>query len=409
MKDGAGEASGRTRLLRTFLILVIVIMPFQIGATLAIRSNFSGTDPKDYEPTDYVRCYKPAAESIAHGTGPFIAGKVLTLYPVGYPAYLAILIKASEATAIPIESLVVGMNFLCNLVTMSGAFLLAYRIGGVRPAAIAMLLAGLCPNILYLSASCQPQIPYWALMVWCLYLLYTGYVSGRLWLFAAVGVLLGIGGLLRIETLTLLGIFSIYLAFSPTKSTAVRLARPAIILAAFILVVSPWIAYLYSITGHFIPLSSQTLSVGTRDPDGVLITGTAHLTALEKDPAGHTIEILKRAAMAWYHTDTGSRDLHALAMNLPYVVLTVIGFVAILAQRRLRWVGGLALITIVAIWVVSTLTFFVARLTVGCLVLFAFVPAVGVVWTAAKLRIWPPPCCPPKDPCGGQKNESRTS
>jgi hypothetical protein len=375
--------------LRVFLVLSLVIMPCQVAATLIIESWLGGFDAKAYRLNDYQDYYKPAAESIAHGQGPMVNGKVLTTFPVGYPAYLAVLVKASEATGIAMERLLVGMNFFWNLATMGGAFLLAFRIGGLRVAVAAVLLVGLSPFLVYISAGGQAQVPYLALMVWCVYLVYTGRATERLWPFALAGVLLGLGGLMRIETLTLVPALGGYLLFSRARSLAVRVARPAVLVGVFCLVVSPWILYLYDATGSFVLLSAQTFDVGAAGRDLGQVTGTGHITAFLADPAGHTVELLKRAVMAWYHTDGGNRELFSLAANLPYLALSIIGFAVVMAKGRDRWAGGLALVLVLAIWAVSTLTFFVARLTMGSLIICSFVPAAGAVWIAARAGFWP--------------------
>jgi 4-amino-4-deoxy-L-arabinose transferase-like glycosyltransferase len=380
------QAAPRARLVRTFLILALIVLPVQIGGTLAARMVAG-----DFTICDYTCAYLPVAQSLAHGGGPVLEGAVLTKYPVGYPAYLAGLVLTSETTGVPLDGLVVACNFLWNLATMGGVFLLGSRVAGVRVGAAAAVLVGICPHLLFVSRTGYSQVPCWALEVWGIYCAYSGYYSGkRRWL-ALAGLLLGLAALCRAETMALTVILAICLAASSRHSLRARLAQVMLIVAVFALTTAPWIVYLYEATGKFMLLTGRTITVATVHNTYGAVSGLGHLEAWAAAPLSYSVEMLKHAVMAWYRADnpsqTGLREAVAGAAILPYLILTVVGFCVAFRRRGIRWITAVALTTILSTWAISTVTYYIARLTVGGLVLFAFVPGMGAVWVLEKTGI----------------------
>jgi len=343
---------------------------------------------------DFTNYYGPAAESILAGRGPTLAdGSLLAHYPPGYSYYVAGLMAISRTTGIPLTGLIVAGNIIFwNALTVLAVFLLAHRMAGRKLAIAAALVAGLYPPLLYLSKIAFVQVPYLTFLAWGLYAAYRGHQSRRVGYFALAGALFGLAGLLRPAALAMLAVLVVYALVFFRGRLLARLARPAVMLGAFILVIAPWSAYVYARQGQVIVLGDVAQShldgsaqAACAADDARGIRGVRHFAEFAHAPAGHSVEVLHRAFKSWYHTDSGRYERATLLVNAPFAMLLLLGTLP--ALRRYGWAAGVGLAVLVGAWGLSTLTMYLARYVATGLVLSAPVMGVGVLRVGRRLAL----------------------
>lgn len=379
---------GRGSIARSAAIVLAVVIPLQIIGVLLVR-RMTHTPYS----VDFTNYYGPAAESILAGRGPTLAdGSILVHYPPGYSYYVAGLMAVGRATGLGLTGLIVGGNIVWNALTVLAIFLLAYRMAGRKLAIAAALVAGLYPPLLYLSKIAFVQVPYLTFLAWGLYTAYRGHRSKRLGYFALAGALLGLAGLLRPAAMALLAALLVYAMIFFKGRLLGRLARPAVMLAAFAAVIAPWSIYVYARQDQVIVLgdvaqshldgSAQAACVAD-DTRG--IRGLKHLAELGRSPVGHGLELGRRALVSWYRTDSGRYQRATLLLNVPFAMLLLMGVVPSL--RKHGWAAGLGLTAFVAAWGLSTLTIYLARYLATGMILAAPIMGVGALRVVRRLAL----------------------
>ncbi len=390
MASAEGQAhGGRQGALRSALIVLAIVLPLQtVGVLLVRRMTYTVYS------IDFTRYYGPAAESILAGNGPRLPdGSILVHYPPGYPYYVAGLMAVSRASGLGLTGLIVAGNVLWNALTVLAVFLLGYRMAGKRLAIAAGLLAGLYPPLLYLSKIAFVQVPYLTFLAWGLYAAYRGHEHKRLGCFALAGALFAFAGLLRPAAMALLAALLVYVLIFFKGRLLVRVARPAVMLGAFCLVIAPWSVYVYAHQSQVIVLGdlaqshlagSAQAACAADDPAG--IRGVRHLGELARSPIVHSVEILRRALKSWYHTDSGRYERASLLVNVPFALLLLLGAVPALRSRR-AWAAGLGLASFLAAWGLSTMTIYLARYLATGMLLATPVMAVGALRVVRRLTL----------------------
>ena len=348
----------------------------------------------EWSSVDFTRCYEPAAKSLLEGKSPRnVEGQLLTAYPPGFPALIAVGLAFARWTGLTLRTVILAGNLLCNVVTILAAFQLARRLSNTGTALVAAAIAGLCPSLLYMCKGGYAQVPYLAIFSCSVFSLVVAHQSGRYVWFVVTGVLLGLTGLIRPDAIAYLAILVLYLLIFFRGSLVRRVARPGLVLLGFALTILPWSMFVYGQTGRVVVLGSVMTShlqgeaplQSSADADGV--QGLKHFPALVRSPLSHAGELFRRAGKAWFHTDSGRHEAAALVMNLLAGALLVLGLWKGRSRGR-RWAWGILLACFLGSWGMSTLTVFLARYLATGWILSAPIQAVGLVWLLRQIRLW---------------------
>ena len=113
--------------------------------------------------------------------------------------------------------------------------------------------------------------------------------------------------------------------------------------------------------------------------EGGFAEGPTFFRGILDSPLQMAAELARRAALAWYRTDSGEYQALALLLNAPFILLTLVGLATGLRSARLRWHVGLFLMPLLAAWTLSIFTIALARYTTEGLAVSALVPAVGLL------------------------------
>ena len=381
------------------LIVLLIVIPVQIAGICVIKKMTRGLDSSDFR-----KFYMPAAESLLQGKSPVIYdGSPMTNVPIGYPSYLAGLLQISRSTGIALDLLIVGGNVIFNCFTILAMFMLAARIGGRKVAIATGLVVGFYPLLMYLSKQGLPQIVCIPFVAWGLYFAHQGYKCKKIWYFGLVGVLFGLGGLVRPAVLPILLVLLVYLLIFCRGPFWLRILRPVLVVFLFVLVVLPWEIHMYRVVGRVVPLSDIASAKKKVDntatdkpiteqkpaPPTLANTLKTHLEGLREHPMKQIGLLLTDAGKAWYNSRSGKHKAIALLANLPYMLLIPIGFVVAMCRREMRWGGGMSLICLLAMWGLSTITVVLARITSTGVVLSSVISGVAMIWLLELVKILP--------------------
>jgi len=387
IEAGKASTSAKRRSILYVLIALAVIVPIQ---AIGVREVHKRTP--DISSDDFKDFYIPTAKDILNGNGPRMPdGKILVHAPPGYPYYTAVVLSISHALGEPMDGVTDSVmwigNVLWNALCVAAMMLLAYRLAGARLAVFTGLTVGFYPPVFYLSQSASPQTPFIALLAWSLYFLYIGHETRKVRWFALAGGVMGLAGLFQPVALAMLAMLLAYLLIFFRGSVPGRLAGPAAMLGAFLLVIAPWSIYVYVEQQQIIVLgdvaSSHLVGISGEPStsDGRGISGFNHFRELVRNPLGHSFELLRRAGKCWYHTDSGLYEREALIANLPFGLLLLLGLVPAL-KSSWRWGAGLVLAIFLGAWATSTLTIYLARYLMTGIII------AGPIMAIAPLRVY---------------------
>jgi 4-amino-4-deoxy-L-arabinose transferase-like glycosyltransferase len=377
--------SAKRRSILYVLIALAVIAPIQ---AIGVREVHRRT-PEVYS-DDFKSFYLPTAKNILNGNGPRMPdGKILVHAPPGYPYYTAVVLSISRARGVSIDMVTDSMmwigNVLWNALCVAAMMLLAHRLAGVGLAVFTGLTVGFYPPVFYLSQSASPQTPFIALLAWSLYFLYIGHETRKVRWFALAGGVMGLAGLFQPVALVMLATLLVYMLIFFRGSMPGRLAGPAVMLGAFLLVIAPWSIYVYVEQQQIIILgdvASSHLAGISGEPstsDGRGISGFNNFRELVHDPLGHSFELLRRAGKCWYHTDSGLYEREALIANLPFGLLLLLGLVPAL-KSSWRWGAGLVLAIFLGAWATSALTIYLTRYLMTGIIIAGPIMAIAPLW-----------------------------
>lgn len=376
------------RPVRTWLMVLAVVILLEAVGAIAIRHlTFTRLS------VDFVDYYGPAAESILQGKGPRLADEsIMVHYPPAYPFYAAGLMWFSGIAGGSLDTWIVGGNLLWNALTVSAVYLLGWRLEGKRLAICSAMMAGLLPQVVYMTKTGFVQIPYLAFLAWAVYCLHRGRTQNRFGYFVLAGMLFGAAGLFRPAVLVLLAVLVLYLLVFFRGKILPRIIPPLLVSISFLVIIAPWSAYVYAREGKTILLADVAEShfSGTAQADAVSddptgIRGVRHFRALLDNPVKHSLNLIQRAIKTLYRTDGRRYEKPTLAVNLFLLTFFVIGATYAL-RRPWRWTGGILIACLLASWILPTLTIYLARYLATGFLLSIPVTAAGVLWTFDRWR-----------------------
>jgi hypothetical protein len=386
--------------LAVFLLSVAAALLFWSLLPSGLREN---------ENRDYFSFYRPVAERILAGEGATLPdGSPATLYPPGYPLFLAIWLGIARAIGASPQTL---LRLTTLAATGISAVLLhdvAGRIWGRRAAFSTALLWSTYPFALWLTKQPNSEVPFVALFFGAWALFWKGLLekSRSTLLYFLVGVLLGLSMLLRPIALGTGLLLAAMLCFWPRQRTGgMRLALAAALLCGNLAVVLPWEGWVFWRSGRVILLSTggvpsmldgltfavdrKTFRQGVRVPrdvEGVMreIQGNKRGIVSVRDVASllaaefraHPQAVSKlfaiKAARSWYATNSERFEGAILALQILYAALVLAG---IFAASRGGGAGGE-----MALAVLLMAGYFWA-MTVSTLSLLRYmIPAIGLLF-----------------------------
>lgn len=316
------------------------------------------------ESSDFVGYYEPIARNILSGNGYTIDGTSFTAYyPPGYPVILAMLFWISRVLSVQENIVLTVFQVIFPAVSVTIIF---YIVQKITNNLVGLVTAGLWmtyPFMLWLTKQPNSEISFMVI----LFLSFAIFVSACLWTKKNIlslllsGFFLGLAILIRPIGVFFPVVFVISLFFMLPQSTFKGKAiRSFVFIAGVIISILPWEAYVYANTGK-VPLISENKSMALRgglifavsdrdykqpvpvpedveelmleiveDYDSFYSTGKV-LSFLGEKLKDSPLTVFKlfgiKALRSWYATDSQRLEKIILFVQIPYLILMVIGSV----------------------------------------------------------------------------------
>ena len=388
----------RITVLHVALFAIAVQIIFLLLLPKAARINDSA---------DFVRYYHPVAQNFLDGKGLVLdSGDFGTLYPAGFPIFLAGSYFLADLLHIGRMNCVIAVNILLAAVGCVFVFLTARRVFTSAIAVFSALLWGTYIFNLWLIKQPNSEVPFIPLLLGAVYVLILCMERRQARWAAACGCLLALAALVRPIAILLPVVFAAWLLLRATLQKRFRLFASALLLASFLVTVLPWEVEVYSQTGLIVPLSTNGPSSildgltfarrsGTRGiPAPVLslmreiwhqgkeIKSTAEIVRLMKDEARQHPSAIARlyvlkVARSWYGTDSGSHERIILLVQLLYLGCSVAGCVMLYRRfsDRRHWLA-LFLTVVLYFWGMAVVALSILRYLVPAMALLLIPAAV---------------------------------
>ena len=388
----------RITVLHVALFAIAVQIIFLLLLPKAARINDSA---------DFVRYYHPVAQNFLDGKGLVLdSGDFGTLYPAGFPIFLAGSYFLADLLHIGRMNCVIAVNILLAAVGCVFVFLTARRVFTPAIAVFSALLWGTYIFNLWLIKQPNSEVPFIPLLLGAVYVLILCMERRQARWAAACGCLLALAALVRPIAILLPVVFAAWLLLRATLQKRFRLFASALLLASFLVTVLPWEVEVYSQTGLIVPLSTNGPSSildgltfarrsGTRGiPAPVLslmreiwhqgkeIKSTAEIVRLMKDEARQHPSAIARlyvlkGARSWYGTDSGSHERIILLVQLLYLGCSVAGCVMLYRRfsDRRHWLA-LFLTVVLYFWGMAVVALSILRYLVPAMALLLIPAAV---------------------------------
>jgi 4-amino-4-deoxy-L-arabinose transferase-like glycosyltransferase len=369
------------------------------------------------EDVDYAVFYKPVAENVLSGRGLVTQeGGVAVRYPPGYPLYLAGILAVTGKLHLPMDTIVMYLGIILMAASAVLVFSLAKSLWGPRASLLLALAWALYPLTLWVQKQTNTETLYIPILYLALLLLWRllsaenrrGVMAGHV----LVGMLLGLSMLVRPAAMGLGLLLALFLPLLDYRVASGRSKRVlgALLLAGNLVVVLPWVGWVYVKTGTVIPLSTGgppsvvdglTFSVNlagrrrVRMPSNVEqveqaiwdqrhdlktigLIGSAFWRAAKDNPVGATELLAIKIARSWYATDSQRLDMLILLMQLPCIAFLAWGLCRALRMGgKPRQYGLLALLLTGYSWIMATTALSVVRYMLPVIgLLFVLIPAV---------------------------------
>ncbi|HEU4327755.1 MAG TPA: glycosyltransferase family 39 protein [Roseiflexaceae bacterium] len=201
------------------------------------------------------RWYYEAAVSLAAGQGLVVNGRVTAFWPVGYPAFLAVLFKLFGASLLAAKL----ANVALYLVAMGCAYGVARRIFRSQLVArLTLLLLAIYPNHIAYSAEVLSEVLSLALLMAGCFSLVASAERPRLLYLS--GIVFGFATLVKPQIVLLTAFFLLCLYLAQLRRGELRAvaARVAAFYVLLLLVIAPWTIRNYLVFGHVFLVSNNS-------------------------------------------------------------------------------------------------------------------------------------------------------
>ena len=240
-------------------LILISIFIFSLLVSSFYLIFLKNIGPKEHQipGTDYLGYYEPVAESISQGKGIPIKEEIAIRYPTGYPLILSGLFSFSRFLGLEKSVTIFVFNVFITAFATCFLFLFVKSIFNKKIALISAILWASYPFNLWLTKNPNTEVPFILLFYIALWQYVLGIQRHSLKFFFISGTLIGFVSLIRPISIFLPFPLAILVFFLIKQSTLKqKLIFSFSLLIAYILVISPWIIYVYLNTGRLIPLST---------------------------------------------------------------------------------------------------------------------------------------------------------
>ncbi len=305
------SAIGSERLRNSWFLLFVLLLVLRLAIALLVDVAFAVEKNVDV--------YATVAGNIVAGHG-FVAvpGDPILWRTPGYPYFLALVFglfgDGNEYAVLVAQAALVGITGL--IICWIGQRLFGKPVG-----VVAAILFSLYPLSAYYTLRMLPEPLFTLALTATTAVLLLAVSSGRTWHYLAFGLLCGATTLIKPATMFFAVLAAVAVIVLHRRNLASVLPKVVLFVVASVLVIAPWTARNYAVTGHFIPVATgggHALWVGNN-----LITGGreevegAELAALD--------EKMRAIIASAYGVDPSkipwrSSTAPAQTVNVPYEV-----------------------------------------------------------------------------------------
>jgi 4-amino-4-deoxy-L-arabinose transferase-like glycosyltransferase len=392
--------------MKRYLVLLSLLVHVAVFALFPAAQRINQTP-------DYTDNYEIGARNLLAGNGYLNhQNQFITRYPPGFSLVLAPVFALSAATGIPEQRGLDLMIAACGIASTLLLFLLAELLFSRRVALLAAVLWTTYPFYLYLTKQPNPESPFLVCILASVYG-WARVVSGHGWRWALVsGLAAGCGTLIRPINLLEPALLALTLLLAGSiRQMSQRLILAGLLLLASIVPLLPWEIQVYARTGQWVLVSSNsshstfdglTFALETKasgqqlevDPDVRWLMEQVWEHRLELPTTGSMIRfvadryperpaavvklLLLKAGRSWYGTQAQWFEKAIAAIQVPYLLLIVIGLWACwtrFPERRRDYIP-LMVLTTGYLWAMSILVLPILRYMVPAISLLLVFAAV---------------------------------
>ena len=386
-------------------------VPAIFVAAVLLQVLFLAVLPKSFSSNnsrDFVDFYNPAAQNLVAGKGLVVtSGRFLTLYPAGFPVFLAAAYRVADFAGADRMRMVTAANMLCMAMGCVLVFWIARKIFSERTALISAALWITYVFNLWLVKQPNSEIPFIPLFYGAVFCFVLSVTDHDLKWAAIAGLLLGWAGLVRPIVLFVPGVLGAFFLLRRDLTLKRRALLAVALLTAFAMAVLPWEWEVYRHTGKVVPLSTNGASsildgvTFTRHGDYAVPSGaaalmqrmTGHLRDLQttgsivhymarelRENPGAVLELYGlKIARSWYGTESGAHESLVAALQFGYVILCGVG--VFFAWRRLpqqRYFLALFLALVFYFWGMAVVALSILRYMIP-VIAFLLIPLAAAV------------------------------
>jgi hypothetical protein len=390
---------GGITLLYVFLFAVTIQVIFLSVLPKSARVN---------ESTDYFKYYSPVAQNFLNGKGLVLdSGEFGTLYPAGFPIFLAGTYYAADLLKTDRIQFVTASNIILMAVGCVLVFLTAERVFTRQVAIFSAALWSTYIFNLWLIKQPNSEVLFIPVFLDAVYCLIRSVQSKDAKWAAISGFLLGVAALVRPIALMLAPMLSLLLLMTSAITLKKRLILAIIIVGTFAVTVLPWEADVYRHTGQIVPLSTNGASsmldgltfARRSGNDGVPVPVVQlmqriaqhgrelntpgkifHYLAVEakQNPKPVFELFLLKLARGWFGTDSGLHEHAILVVQLVYLALCGAGLVLMAIRfRERRYYLALFVLIVFYFWGMAVIALSILRYMVPAMA-YLLIPAAGV-------------------------------
>lgn len=379
---------------------ILILLPFLIMTIFWILI------PSEYQlipSTDFLNYYEPIARSIHNGS--------LTRYLLapGYPLYLSFLFQLTSLTGIAEHYLFA----IAAIINYSLSSFLLFRISSFffgNKGILSAIIWITCPYVIWMANTISSEMVFILLFFSCLYLFILGVWNCnrcRLLVFFA-GMLSGGASLIRpigIGISLVLALFLV-LKFRPVDLPQ-RFTLIGFLLVGNLLIVLPWLFYVYFQTGQIIPISTHganslldglTYAIGkeyrsdiTVSPEIRVLMESILAQSINAERLGRPAVLLLLEVVSekpvvffkllglklircWFATDSGRFETPLIMIQLFYISVSVVAAIRMLKMDiiRIRFIYLIGFV-VLYFWLMTFMALSILRY---------MVPSMGIMFTS---------------------------
>lgn len=382
-------------------ILILGLILFSLLMSLAFLIFLKNVGPEEHqEPgTDYFTRYSPMTQTLLEGEG------IPLQKDIGAPGYSFLLLPiffASDTFAISPVQLTMFVNTIFAALTALVLFSVVRYAFPLPVAVLASLAWASYPLNLWFIKNPHTEAPFFLFFLLAIWLYLKGITQRHFFTIFAGGLLLGFATLIRPVTfylpfLLFLAVF--FLAPPSIKREGLSLHLATLFLLGNIVILMPWIGYIYNTTGKFVPVSTigkDAILTGltyafigdgshkTSVPSDVrafmerarsqgLTTQTDVIAFTLKEFVQHPISLIKllglKVVRSWYATAGIWWEKELLMVQLPYLISGVFGIWFALRRQKRNSIIAFFLILIGYFWLISIAAVSIIRYTMPAMLM----------------------------------------